>query len=108
MFNDENVVLCASSAYDKKFYLNEDFSKLPDEIKDELKIMCVLFTEEVGGVLKLVFDEDGSLLFTTEADEDDLLYDDIGGGMYIKKMQYEKRELLESVEMFYKVFFLGE
>ena len=44
MFNDENVVLCASSAYDKKFYLNEDFSKLPDEIKDELKIMCVLFT----------------------------------------------------------------
>ena len=108
MFNDENVVLCASSAYDKKFYLNEDFSKLPDEIKDELKIMCVLFTEEVGGVLKLVFDEDGSLLFTTEADEDDLLYDDIASGMYIKKMQYEKRELLESVEMFYKVFFLGE
>ena len=108
MFNDENVVLCASSAYDKKFYLNEDFSKLPDEIKDELKIMCVLFTEEVGGVLKLVFDEDGSLLFTTEADEDDLLYDDIACGMYIKKMQYEKRELLESVEMFYKVFFLRE
>lgn len=108
MFNDENVVLCASSAYDKKFYLNEDFSKLPDEIKDELKIMCVLFTEEVGGVLKLVFDEDGSLLFTTEADEADLLYDDIACGMYIKKMQYEKRELLESVEMFYKVFFLGE
>ena len=108
MYNDENVVLCASSAYDKKFYLNEDFSKLPDEIKDELKIMCVLFTEEVGGVLKLVFDEDGSLMFTTEADEDDLLYDDIACGMYIKKMQYEKRELLESVEMFYKVFFLGE
>ena len=80
MFNDENVVLCASSAYDKKFYLNEDFSKLPDEIKDELKIMCVLFTEEVGGVLKLVFDEDGSLLFTTEADADDLLYDDIACG----------------------------
>ena len=28
--------------------------------------------------------------------------------MLIKKMQYEKRELLESLEMFYRVFFLGE
>ena len=94
---DEEVVLCASSAYEKKFYLNE-----------ELKIMCVLFTEEVGGILELVFDEEGNLLFRTDADENDLLYDDIACGMLIKKMQYEKRELLESLEMFYRVFFLGE
>ena len=107
MFDDEEIILCASSAYDKKFYLNEDFNKLPDEIKDDLKIMCVLFTEEVGGILKLVFDEDGTLMFRTEADEGDLLYDDIACGMLIKKLRYEKRELLESVEMFYKVFFMG-
>lgn len=105
---DEEVVLCASSAYEKKFYLNEEFSRLPEDIKNELKIMCVLFTEEVGGILELVFDEEGSLLFRTDADENDLLYDDIACGMLIKKMQYEKRELLESLEMFYRVFFLGE
>ena len=105
---DEEVVLCASSAYEKKFYLNEEFSRLPDDIKNELKIMCVLFTEEVGGILELVFDEEGNLLFRTDADENDLLYDDIACGMLIKKMQYEKRELLESLEMFYRVFFLGE
>lgn len=105
---DEEVVLCASSAYEKKFYLNEEFSRLPEGIKNELKIMCVLFTEEVGGILELVFDEEGNLLFRTDADENDLLYDDIACGMLIKKMQYEKRELLESLEMFYRVFFLGE
>lgn len=107
MFDDKEIILCASSAYDKKFYLNEDFNKLPDEIKDDLKIMCVLFTEEVGGILKLVFDEEGTLMFRTEVDEGDLLYDDIACGLLIKKLQYEKRELLESVEMFYKVFFMG-
>lgn len=107
MFN-ENEVLCAASAYEKKFYLNENFEKLPEDIKKELKIMCVLFTEEVGGILSLEFNEDGTLLFKTEADEGDLLYDDIACGMLIKKLQYEKRELLESLEMFYKVFFLGE
>ena len=105
---DEEVVLCASSAYEKKFYLNEEFSRLPEDIKNELKIMCVLFTEEVGGILELVFDEEGNLLFRTDADENDLLYDEIACGMLIKKMQYEKRELLESLEMFYRVFFLGE
>ena len=105
---DEEVALCASSAYEKKFYLNEEFSRLPEDIKNELKIMCVLFTEEVGGILELVFDEEGNLLFRTDADENDLLYDDIACGMLIKKMQYEKRELLESLEMFYRVFFLGE
>ena len=105
---DEEVVLCASSAYEKKFYLNEEFSRLPEDIKNELKIMCVLFTEEVGGIPELVFDEEGNLLFRTDADENDLLYDDIACGMLIKKMQYEKRELLESLEMFYRVFFLGE
>ena len=105
---DEEVVLCASSAYEKKFYLNEEFSRLPEDIKNELKIMCVLFTEEVGGILELVFDEEGNLLFRTDADENDLLYDDIACGLLIKKMQYEKRELLESLEMFYRVFFLGE
>ena len=107
MFDDKEIIVCASSAYDKKFYLNEDFNKLPDEIKDDLKIMCVLFTEEVGGILKLVFDEEGTLMFRTEVDEGDLLYDDIACGMLIRKLQYEKRELLESVEMFYKVFFMG-
>lgn len=107
MFN-ENVVLCASSTYEKKFYLNEAFDKLPEDIKNELKIMCVLFTEEVGGILTLEFDENGTLLFKTEADENDLLYDDIACGMLIKKLQYEKRDLLESMEMFYRVFFLGE
>ena len=43
MFN-ENVVLCASSAYEKKFYLNEAFDKLPEDIKNELKnYVCAVY-----------------------------------------------------------------
>ena len=47
MYSDENVVLCASNSYEKKYYFNPDFDRLPEDIKNELKIMCVLFTEEV-------------------------------------------------------------
>ena len=55
---DENVVLCVSNSYEKKYYFNPDFDKLPDDVKNELKIMCVLFTEEVGGILDMEFDEE--------------------------------------------------
>lgn len=101
----ENVVLCGASAYTEKFYLNEDFSSLPESIKDELKILCVLYTNDVGGVLTLEFDEEGSLQFRTEAQENDFTYDEIGSVLKIRQIQREKAELLESLEMYYKVFF---
>lgn len=107
MFDDE-LVLCASSAYEKKYFFNDNYDLLPQAVKDELKIMCVLFTEDVGGIFLLRFSEEGDLLLETECDEGDLLYDDIGAGLKIKKLQDEKRELFESLETFYKVFVLGE
>ena len=104
----EEVVLCGASAYNKKFYLNEDFKGLPEQIKNELKIMCVLFTEDVGGILTLEFDETGNLQFKTEATDSDFRYDEIGSVLKIKQLQQDKKELLESLEMYYKVFFLGD
>ena len=106
---EDKVVLCVSNAYEKKYYMNEEqFSSLPDEIKDRLKIICVLFTEEVGGILRLEYAEDGTLMFATESDENDLLYDDIACGLKIKQIQRKDEELLTSLELFYKVFYLGE
>lgn len=107
MYQD-NIVLCGSNAYEKKYYFNQDFNSLPDHVKKELQIMCVLFTEEIGGILTLEFDEDGILQFKSEALEADARYDDIGCGLKIKKLRQEKKELLESLEMYYKVFFLGD
>ena len=107
MYQDR-VVLCGASAYEQKYYLNEDFRSLPSQIQDELKILCVLFTEDVGGVLTLVFDEEGQLLLETSAEAGDLLYDEIGSGLKIRQIQREKGELLQSLELFYRVFFLGE
>ena len=107
MYNDE-IVLCGASSYTKKFYLNENFEGLPESIKDELKIMCVLYTEDIGGILQLVFDEEGNLQFRTQQKEGDLLYDEIGSVLKIKQLQNTKQDLLESLEMYYRVFFLGE
>ena len=106
--NQENVVLCASSAYEQKYYFNPECNKLPQSIKDELQIMCVLYTEDVGGILTLEYEEDGTLIFNVTCDEEDLLFDEIGSVLKIKQLQQSKVELLESLELYYKVFCLGE
>ena len=107
MYQDK-IVLCGASAYEQKYYFNQDFNSLPEAVKQELQIMCVLYTEEIGGILTLEFDDDGNLQFKTEALDADAMYDEIGSVLKIKKLQEEKRELLESLEMYYRVFFLGE
>ena len=103
---EKNVVLCGASRYEEKYYLNPDFAKLPGSIQDELKILCVLFTQEIGGSLTLEFEPDGTLCLRTEAKESDFNYDEIGGVLKIKEIQREKRELFEALEMYYKTFFL--
>ena len=66
MYQDK-VVLCGANSYEEKYYLNPDFDRLPDHVKDELKIMCVLYVNDV-----------------------------------------EKQDLLEALQLYYRVFFLGE
>ena len=105
---DEEMVLCAASSYEQKYYLNPEFESLPEAVKQELQIMCVLYTEDVGGVLLLVFDENGNLELKVEHNEGDFSFDEIGSVLKIKELQDTKEELFKSLEMFYKVFYLGE
>ena len=104
----ENVVLCGASAYEQKYYFNKDFDSLPDHVKKELQIMCVLYTEDVGGILLVVYDEEGNLELKVEHEENDFAFDEIGSVLKIKQLQQTKRELFESLETFYRVFYLGE
>ena len=104
----KETVVCGANAYEEKYYLNPAFDKMPDSVKDELKIICVLFTEEVGGIFTIGFDEDGELKFTTEAAEEDYLYDDIAAGLLVSKVRATRQELLESLNLYYRAFVLIE
>lgn len=105
---EEKIVLCGANSYEEKYYLNPDFENLPDHIQNELKIMCVLYTHDVGGILTLVYDPEGELQFEVTAREGDPMFDEIGSRLKIKALKTEKQELLVSLQLYYKVFFLGE
>ena len=105
---DEEMVLCAASAYERKFYLNPEFNSLPEEVKQELQIMCVLYTADVGGILMVVYDENGNLELKVDHKEDDFTFDEIGSVLKIKELQKTKKELLEALELYYSTFFIWE
>lgn len=103
---DENkIVLCGANAYEKKYYFNEEqFKMIPDSIKQELHVICVLFTEEVGGVFTIAFEEDGNVVMETNADDDDIYYDEISSGLLISEIRRSRQELFESLSLYYRVF----
>lgn len=108
MCNEERIVLCGANAYEQKYYFNEKFNGIPESIKQELHIICVLFTEEVGGILTLVFENDGQLNIETVAADEDYLYDEIGSGLLVQKIRSTKQELFEALSLYYRVFILHE
>lgn len=94
-------VLCGASAYDEKYYFNKKFSKLPKSVQDELQIICVLFTEEIGGQFFMEFDDEKQLVFRTQAADWDYNYDEIGAGLMIKEIRKNRQDLLQALELFY-------
>ena len=99
------MVLCGANAYEKKYYFNQQFAGLPESVKDELHIICVLFTEEVGGIFTI---ESGNVAMRTEYSHEDYLYDEIGSGLLVSEVRRRRQELFESLSLYYRVFILHE
>ncbi len=106
--DETKVVLCGANAYEQKYYFNEEFKGIPDSIKDELRIICTLFTEEVGGVFTIAFEGDGSVILETDAEENDIYYDEISSGLLVGEIRRKRQELLESLSLYYQVFIKHE
>ena len=105
---DGRMVLCAANNYEMKYFFNKNFDKLPESIKEDLHVICVLFAQEVGGIFKIILEEDGDVSLETEADENDVLYDDIAAGLTIAEIRRTRQETFQSISLFYKVFILKQ
>lgn len=101
-------MLCGANSYNEKYYFNDRFQALPGEIKDELQIMCVSFTEIAGGILTMEFNSDGELVFKVNVEDGDYLFDEIESGIQISKMQRKKEDLLLKLETYYKMIYLKQ
>ena len=87
------VVLCGANAYELKYYFNPLFRGIPESIKKELNIISVLFTQEAGGIFTILFEEDGSISIETNADEEDITYDEITAGLLVGEVRRKRQDL---------------
>ena len=107
--SEKRSVLCGANSYEQKYYFNkEEYGNLPQSVQDELHILCVLFTEEVGGIFTIVFEEDGGVSMDTQAAEDDYLYDEVSAGLLVGQIRIKKRELFEQLSLYYRTIILKE
>ena len=102
------IVICGANSYDKKYYFNKKFDNLPSNIKEELNIICVLFTEEVGGVFTIGFTPFGEVEMDTQMEEGDLLYDEIGAELLKKEIRRKKADMFRALSIYFKVTFLHQ
>ena len=105
---DGRMLLCGANSYEQKYYFNPDFNKLPHSVQDELHILCVLYTEEVGGIFTILFEPDGGVTLETTAAEEDFLYDEVSSGLLLGEIRRKRRELLESLSLYYRAMVLHE
>ncbi len=102
------VVLCGANAYEQKYYFNPLFKQIPESIKKELNIISVLFTQEAGGIFTIVFEEDGSISIETNADEEDITYDEITAGLLVGEVRRKRQDLFEALGIYYRIYVLHE
>ncbi|MCI9663276.1 MAG: hypothetical protein HFI46_05280 [Lachnospiraceae bacterium] len=108
MCEEGRTVLCGANAYEKKYYFNQAFDRIPDSIKDELHVICVLFTEEVGGIFTVEFEKDGGIFLRTECAQDDFLYDEISSGLLVGEIRRKRQDMFEALSLYYRMFVLHE
>lgn len=111
MYNTEDVekvTLCGANSYTEKYYLNPMFESLPEQVRQELQIMCVLHVEDVGGIITLDFLADGTLTIEVSKEDADYFFDEIDSELKIRRLQNEKKELLKGLEKYYRFVILKQ
>lgn len=102
----DTTVLCGANFYEQKYYFNQISNPCP--VHRVSSRSCVMYTEDVGGVLTMEFDEGSGI--QGDLGETDYLFDEIGSVLKIKQYQEEKEKKCWKrwKELYYRTFFLGE
>lgn len=100
----DKIIICTASCYNKKYYFNPELNRLPEKIKKELKVISICLAEKLHGIFTIGFYSDSSIFIESTADELDCNYDEIGSMLEIEKLKKEEKELLNSLQSWYKIY----
>lgn len=106
--NTQQEIIGGTNYLEQKYFFNPKFSNLPKNIQDEIQIILVTMAEKLGCIFLMgVYKDDGELYFQCVQYDNDFNFDNIGSELEIKKYQKIHKELIESIELWYKIVILG-
>lgn len=100
-------VLIYASYKNQKYYFNEKFDKLPDNIKKDLKVISICISEKINGAFSFGFYDNGDL-YLEAIDEETFDFDEIEAKLELRNLETEQAELLTSLSLFYKTIIRKE
>lgn len=96
-------LLISISPYVQKYYINEKFKDLPEDIKETLRAKLAVIAEKSNAIISLGFNENSDIYL--EYKYEDLSYtDEIGMELRMKKFQKEEAELLKAIKTWYIIY----
>lgn len=97
-------LLISVSPYVQKYYLNETFKGLPQDIIDTLRAKLAVMAEKSQAIISLGFNEEANIYM--EYKYEDLSYtDEIAMELRMKKFQQEEQELMKALKMWYMIYY---
>lgn len=106
---EDKVVLCSASFYKQNYYFNEEYNKIPEQIRKELRVIAVCLAEKVRGISMLGFYKDnGDFFVEVSGDDDDFTYDEIGARLEANAAAKDNSELFRALSLWYQAFVLGK
>ena len=106
--HNELTPIIISNSYIKKYYLDNRLEVLPKEIKNEVKKELMKFTEEVGGIILVMYDNiDSKIFFRVAKVDDDIGFDEINANYKLSKLERENAETFDQIAEFCKFKFNG-
>ena len=99
----EKQLLISVSPYVQKYYINETFKDLPEDIKETLRAKLAVIAEKTHAIISLGFSEQMEIYI--EYQYEDLSYsDEIGMGLRLKQFQRDEAELLKAIRTWYMIY----
>ncbi len=100
----EKTVLAAASFDEQKYFFAPQFSALPQQVQEEVHILCVSLAEKLMCTFLIGFLPSGDLYFETIPSAKTADFDDIGAKLELKEIQRGKKELLKALKLWFLVF----
>ena len=100
----EKQIFISASYYKQKYYANPQYEGLPAEIRNEMRVLCIMLAEKLHGIITLGFYINGDVFLEVMPEEGDHEHDEIGAQLEIKEIEKENAETFRKMKLWYLMY----